>query len=750
VSEELDPRAAAKNILTLRNGGIALLYLITFFLISPPPRLPRVDLKEGMRHDSKNILAQVNFEVIDEEATRLAKERAASLEPPVYVIDPDLLLSSISDAGKQFDKIQQDALNPLFSKEERIALLSKYLHSSTSEGTLTLLAGLDQEGFDLLRSASLKAIEATQSKGILSDVPGSAKNISIYDGSAPKWRLAEVDDVLTLIKAAEELKRKAREEFPKSPAYRDALVELSTPFITGTLRFDEMLTENARSEVIKSTPPVMKTFETDDLIVGSGDDVTHQDMIELMAHARALGRANLVNIKRYIGNALLLLMVFGCFLFYLRRYLPEVLKNNKGLLLVAIMVLMTLVTGWLFIVFSLPTAWLYAVPVAAGAILLSILTHDRMALVYCFFISVLYAIQGNYHLSFFLLGIFGSLVGIYYMRAIRRRSDVMRPGVAVAVANVVTILILYLIGILDEDLEWALLAGVANGLATAIMIVPGTLSVLEWALGIVTNIRLLELSDLNQPLLKQMAMQAPGTYHHSLMVGNLAEAAAEEIGANSLLARVGSYYHDVGKMTKPAYFSENQRGSKNRHDELTPSMSALVLTAHEKDGIELAREHRLNQPIIDFIEQHHGTSLMTFFYQKAMEQSGGEDVDDDIFRYPGPRPQTREIAICMLADSVEAASRTLTNPTHGRIKGIVQKIVNNKYVDAQLYESDLTLKDINGIVDSFVRTLAGYLHSRIEYPEEQTVSEIKEKFEDSDSKVGAKNGNKNRSNKESH
>ncbi|NQU07903.1 MAG: HDIG domain-containing protein, partial [Candidatus Abyssubacteria bacterium] len=313
-----------------------------------------------------------------------------------------------------------------------------------------------------------------------------------------------------------------------------------------------------------------------------------------------------------------------------------------------------------------------------------------------------------------------------------------------------TILALYFIGDIHEEFVSAIIAGAGNGLITAIGIVPGSLIPLESIFGIATSIRLLELSDLNHPLLKRMAMQAPGTYHHSLMVGNMAEAAAEEIGANSLLARVGSYYHDVGKMNKPLYFSENQRGAKNRHDELTPNMSALILTAHAKEGVELAREQRLNQPIIDFIEQHHGTSLMPFFYQKAMEQDQTHSVEEDNFRYAGPRPQSRETAICMLADSVEAASRSLSNPTHGHIKAMVEKIINNKFVDSQLDECDLTLKDLHGIADSFVRVLAGYLHSRVEYPEEQTVPEIKEKFENNGSKVGAKAGNKNRADSQSN
>lgn len=748
-SEDLDPKATAKSMLTLRNAGIALLYFVILFLISPPPRVSVTSIKEG-RSSEKLILAQIDFEVVDIEATQLAQEQAASLVPPVYVLDPGLLLAAVSDAEMQFEKLRQDALNPLFSREERIALFSKYLHSSTSEDTFNFLADLDPEGFDSLRSASLATLETVLSRGVLSDVPGSAKYISTYNKTTRKWRMMEADEVLTLKKAPDVLSELAAKKFSGSPASRDAMSELLFPLLKSTLAFDEMLTKDAGNEARKATTPSMRPVRKNDFIVEAGHEVTRQDILEIEAHDRALRKANMVNMKIYFGNAILLSMVFGCFLFYLRRFRPEILKNNKKLLLVGIMLLMTLATGRLFILLSLPDLYLYLVPVAAGGILLSILADDRMALVYSFFVSVLYAAQGSYDMNFLLLGVFGSLVGIYYMRAIRRRIDVMRPGFAVAVINVVVIITLYLIGSLREEFWLVAMCGVINGLTTAVMVVPGTLTVLEWALGIVTNIRLLELSDLNHPLLKQMAMQAPGTYHHSLMVGNLAEAAAEEIGANSMLARVGSYYHDVGKITKPLYFSENQRGGKNKHDDLTPNMSALVLTAHEKEGVELAREHKLNQPIMDFIEQHHGTSLMPFFYQKAMELSPDHDVDEEIFRYAGPRPQSREIAICMLADSVEAASRTLTNPTHGRIKSMVEKIINNRFIDSQLDECDLTLKDLHGIADSFVRVLAGYLHSRVEYPEEQTVPEIKEKFENTDTKVGEKVGNKDRANPKGH
>jgi len=739
--EEHASKLTSHPVVNIRSLGVALLYIVTLYLISPPFKLPWITLQEG-DYPKESVLAEVDFGLADREATRLAREQAANLAPPVYVLDPESIRAPIADVEDHFNKIEQDALNPVFTPEERAALISKYMSSSTSEETVNLLATLDRDRLDSLRAATRETIGDILGRGVLSDAPGSAKQISLYEKAERKWRVVEVDDLLTLKKTSDALGMLAAEKFPDSTLYQRALVELSLPFIKSTLAFDEELTRETQDEARDATLPVIKSFRKNQEIVQAGHEVTAQDMLELQAHAQALSRANRLQI--YLGNAVVLAMIFGCFLLFLYRFRPEIYESNKGLLLIGIFSSFTLATGRLFILLPIPDVWLYLVPVAAGSILLSILVDDRTAFVYAFFISMLYAAQGNYHAPLFLIGIFGSLAGIFYMRAIRRRADIFWPGIVVGVVNVVTIVAFYFIGDIREEFLAAIFAGAANGLITAIGIVPGSLIPLEWMLGIVTNIRLLELSDLNHPLLKRMAMQAPGTYHHSLMVGNMAEAAAEEIGANSLLARVGSYYHDVGKMNKPLYFSENQRGAKNKHDELTPSMSALILTAHAKEGVELAREHRLNQPIVDFIEQHHGTSLMPFFYQKAMEQDPNHAVGEENFRYSGPKPQSREIAICMLADSVEAASRTLTNPTHGRIKAMVEKIINNKFIDSQLNECNLTLKDMHAIADSFVRVLAGYLHSRIEYPEEQTAPEIKEKFEGTDTKVGAKTGNKGR------
>jgi putative nucleotidyltransferase with HDIG domain len=229
---------------------------------------------------------------------------------------------------------------------------------------------------------------------------------------------------------------------------------------------------------------------------------------------------------------------------------------------------------------------------------------------------------------------------------------------------------------------------------------------------------LLERASMDQPLLRELTVQAPGTYHHSIIVGNMVEAAAEAIGAKPLLARVSAYYHDIGKIQKPLYFIENQMGGENKHEKLAPSMSSLILIAHIKDGVEMARRARLEEPIVDIIQQHHGTRLISFFYQKALDQKGGDPaaVSMEDFRYPGPKPQTKEAGLVMLADAIEAASRTLIDPTPARIQGLVSRIINQTFADGQLDECELTLKDLNQIAAAFNKILNGIFHHRIEYP----------------------------------
>ena len=311
---------------------------------------------------------------------------------------------------------------------------------------------------------------------------------------------------------------------------------------------------------------------------------------------------------------------------------------------------------------------------------------------------------------FFISGIISTVLLVN----VRRRSQIIHAGFIVGIFQALTWLFIQNFQILNNINLYLILF--INGMVCGIAVV-GVLPVFEFIFGRVTNISLLELSDFNSPLLKRLMLEAPGTYHHSLIVGNLADAACQAVGANALLARIGAYYHDIGKIEKAEYFSENQYLGISKHEELAPSMSKLVIMNHVKEGESLARRHRLNSRIIDFILQHHGTSLVYYFYRRALE-NGEENkkISEEGFRYPGPKPKSRETAIVLLADSVEAATRALREPTPNRIEQQVHKIVNNKFIDGQLDECELTLKDLENISGIFIRLLVSIYHSRITYP----------------------------------
>jgi putative nucleotidyltransferase with HDIG domain len=369
----------------------------------------------------------------------------------------------------------------------------------------------------------------------------------------------------------------------------------------------------------------------------------------------------------------------------------------------------------------------YYIPISSIAMLTVVLFSNlELALLISLCLSLFtgFVFQSDMYLMLVLF--LSSIAGFLFVYKIRQRYKIMQAGFIVSAVMVLSLAILAYrqeVGIGSILFSPNLIPACINGILSA-FIVAGALPIFEFLFKVVTNISLLELSDFNHSLLKRLVLEAPGTYHHSLLVGNLAEMAAESVNANALLARVGAYYHDIGKLEKPEYFSENLDRSLSRHEQLKASMSKLVIINHVKDGISLAKKHKLNSAIVEFIEQHHGKSLVFYFYRRALEES--DDVKEDVFRYPGPKPQTKETAIVLLADSVEAACRALESPNAQRIEEVVHTIINNKFIDGQLDECDLTLKDLNKIDKTFIHILSAIYHSRVEYPEIKSEDNNKE------------------------
>ncbi len=421
--------------------------------------------------------------------------------------------------------------------------------------------------------------------------------------------------------------------------------------------------------------------------------------------------------------ALLLMIMFKDFL----RYKPEIKKNHKMLLLIGTLLSGNLLIGHTFYyVLEGFTKWIgtvdpnllvYAIPLATGSMLTALLIDIHTAIVFTVITSLIAGLWLNSPL--YSIFVFASgLTASFGVIRCRKRSAIWRAGFTMSLVCLFTALIITLFKSQLISIS-PLVAGTSallNGIIV-VTLVSALLPLFEYVFKMTTDISLLELLDLNQPLMRELLVEAPGTYHHSIIVGNLTESAAEEVGVNPLLARVSAYYHDIGKIKMPDYFIENQIATLSKHDKLAPRMSSLILLSHVKEGVELAKKHNLPPVVIDIIQQHHGTSVQTFFYQKAKEQNDTiKPLSEEDFRYPGPKPQSRVAALVLMADAVEAASRVLTDTSPARVSMLVDRIINHCFIDGQLDNCELTLKDIREIRSNFVYLLTSMYHKRINYP----------------------------------
>ena len=478
------------------------------------------------------------------------------------------------------------------------------------------------------------------------------------------------------------------------------------------LIFDREGTEEARRRAMEQVDPVV--IVPGEVIVEAGEKVTEDDMVRLrdagLLQEDPWGLAGI-----WAGTGLLVLLGMAAGGAYLATFDRRVYEDEPRFVLFGLVPVITLVFARL-----LQPVSPYLMPVATGPMLLAVLLSPRTALVAAMLLAVAVGVMAGDGLRFGIVAWFGGAAAAFAVSRLGHRSDFMRAGAIIAGVNAATTLGLALMlgsPPLDRLEVWKQVGWSAFGGLLAAILTIGLLPFLESFFGLVTPVRLIELANPNQPLLRRLLVEAPGTYHHSLMVANLAEAAVEEIGGNSLLARVGAYYHDVGKIRRPYFFIENQFGGENPHDKLSPNLSALIITAHVKDGIELARQHGLPEEIIRFIREHHGTTRVEYFLRRAQEMGEPDQVLEGNFRYDGPPPTTRETAVVMLADGVEATVRSLGHLTPGRIEQVVRKIIKDRLNDGQLDRADLTLKDLDRIAATFVRVLTGVFHHRIEYPE---------------------------------
>ena len=488
--------------------------------------------------------------------------------------------------------------------------------------------------------------------------------------------------------------------------------------IVPNLIVDEDATDVARKNAQNSVKPYEVVFKKGDKIVFEGEPVT---TLKKDALRKAGYNVLEMDYKGIIGIFILLCLATLAFLKYMKTFEKSYLETNH-----------LMITGVLSLLFTaivalIPTGFSpYIIPFPAFIIILSVFTNPRIAFTVASILLALLAVTLEYNSQFiatFVLINIISMIGIARVK-FSRRFDLIKTGIEIAIASLILVASIYSLERFLTDMDTTLILNdlifvFLNGIFSGVIAL-GTLPLLESAFKIITPYGLAELADHNQPLLKRLQFEAPGTYHHSLMVSNLCEAAAESVGANPILARVGAFYHDIGKLKRPLFFVENQSyfGIENPHTKLNPRLSKMVITAHPKDGVELAKEYGLPPVIYNFILQHHGEGLASYFYTQAVAEEGVENVKEDQFRYTGPKPNMKETAILMIADAVESAVRSLKAPTNDEIEAIIDKIIIERLNDGQLSDSPLTLRDIKTIAATFNRILRGMQHNRIKYHED--------------------------------
>ena len=492
-------------------------------------------------------------------------------------------------------------------------------------------------------------------------------------------------------------------------------------FLIPNIKYNSEITESLRNETAARVPRARGYVLQNEKIVDRHERISEEHYRKVESLREYLLREGLLqnpfsNLITSIGQIGFLSIVLLLFVFYLYQFRPEILKETKNITIIFLVIVTQLF--FIYLVTQQFRLSEYLIPTTIASMLLAIIFDGGVGIYGTLMISLFVGgFMGNdFVITFYVL--VGGAVAAAAVRRIRKISQFFKASFFIIVAYGLVLFVTgTLRGITLTDLSNSLFQYSLPNAVLSPLITLGFIVLFEAVFGVTTDISLLELSDLNNPLLRELAITAPGTYHHSIILGNLSECAAEAIGANSLRARVGCYYHDIGKMVKPQYFIENEPNAMKKHESLAPSMSSIIISSHVRKGLEIAEKYKLPEIIKDFIRQHHGTSRISFFYEKALEKSKEKNINPADFCYPGPKPQTRESGIAMLADGVEAATRALKDPSPARIKERVNTIINQRFQDGQLDECDFTVKDLRLIADSFIQIINGIFHVRIEYSE---------------------------------
>ena len=732
-------------------------------LLSPPAMVSGPTYKLG-EYTAKAIKAPRALSVLDQITTDRKKDDAENSIPPVYDYDPDLGRKTADKVARAFDSMRDflsqysvkkaaapgkqvsgKALVPILDLIPKELLDEKLKEFAAALGLgekSKEVTEIEQSGFSpVLESAIRRMIFQVMDRVIVSDkklllreIPPGVKPPQITRRvieDKSEEPLGDFSKVLDFSDMDEMLQQASAESIPREISkYERTITRTAEALVKPNLTFNGSETAQRRAQARQNTIPVELKREKGQKIIGDGEKVTEEVLLLLNEIERSRQRSR--PMLTFLGTALAAFLLIAVPYEFSSRNIRKFKLRGKDTVFLFAMMGGSLTLYWILgeIISALPEdsmipiqAVKYAIPIAGTVMMVRIILNSEVALVFALALSLFTGMLFDRSLSFGLFALVSSVVGAQGVAQASQRNALIKAGLYVSAANVLTVIGCTGLFFRPEtasyrelilSVAFAALGGLLSGFL-AVAVIPA----LEWIFSYTTNIKLLELANLNHPLMKELMTRAPGTYNHSTLTASLAEVGAESLGrANPLLTKVAALYHDVGKVAKPSYFIENQLDEESRHDKLFPRMSGLIISAHVKGGAEMAREYKLGEAITDIIQQHHGTSLIKFFYHRAKEMENPliESVAEDDFRYPGPKPQTREAGIVMLADVVEATSRVLRNPTPARIKTMVEDSIDNVFREGQLDECELTLKDLHAISEAFTRLLIGIFHQRIEYP----------------------------------
>ncbi len=675
-------------------GLVALIMYLTMLSNVIPESLD-VSLYSRADHD---IASPITIE--NKTATEDERSKAAQIDAK-YVYRDEVSQSQVDQLNDLFsgiEKVKKNDSDDAETTEEKIteleSLLSVSMSAELSNDTLVPLLEAELSQISLIKELTLSEVMEVMTDRVSIDNLEQSKT--------------DVEDRLSLTSLPTEQKK--------------AMITVAQQSIVPNYFLDPEQTEQSRQEAIEAVQPVM--IREGQIIVEEGAMI-NREVMEQLRLAGLLDEG--FDAVPYIGLALLVILLTGYLYYFFQDVNSRVRSANTNLLILVLIYLSTLLVlklSSLMQGIELPGI-AYIVPVAVGSMLIKMLFNEQLAIASSFLFGVCAGVffngeitgPMNASLAFYVL--MSSLSGVFFLGKRNHRSNILKAGLLVSLINIVSVAILLMLkngqysGI---ELSYHFLFAFVSGFLSS-MLTLGLMPFFEAGFRIISTTRLIELSNPNHPLLRKILVETPGTYHHSVMVANLSEAACESIGANGLLARVGAYYHDIGKTKRPHFFIENQMNMENPHDKISPYLSKTIIVSHATDGAEMLRKHRLPKEIVDIAEQHHGTTLLKFFYYKASEQSD-QQVSEAEFRYPGPRAQTKEAAVVGIADCIEAAVRSMTKPNPNTIESLVRKIITERLEDGQFDECDLSLRELDIVAKTILETLNGIFHSRIEYPTE--------------------------------